>query len=381
MARKTLERDAANAFSDAYTKAAPAYMMNLHNTLFDIADRVLSSIEGDKRFLIIGPGPQMLPFSRDRKRVKNMMGDGLIILQDYVFDTKRVAESVSGLTKLGFFDKGYFKIGECTDTEINPENLESGTINYLNSNLKSGIGIPDNSIDMIDATLVTHHVTPTLADLDRIVANYYNALENGGFLHFGTGNVDMKYSEQKINTLIGKLNNFLGEDVADEDKYVVIDQRNSSKTETTKDYPHGNNVVLDNQGMVHIKYSENLPGHLKTIGYNVVEINEEEVVIPLIDENLSEDRKGMMDPINEYYGMIQMNLEKGFEEGMIDEAVLDDKILSLNHEKRFASKGIVEYYTGKEDVLRSLRKTGFEIQSVTEYPNDVFYNILAMKNE
>ena len=121
-------RDLESLFNDVYSKIVPRHFGYLHGFL-------LSSLESHLRrngtLLVLGPGGNVLPYScqytedgklgqSNRGRIKRMVGNGRIVLADYVlkFDESGLEKERDVLSKMGFFDEGYFSIGA-----FNPEGI------------------------------------------------------------------------------------------------------------------------------------------------------------------------------------------------------------------------------------------------------------------
>ena len=96
----TERKDIANTFGDVYSKTAVVLLAEIHDYLFQKTEDYLSSIAGKKTFAVLGPGPTVLPFSTNPERVSKMIGEGSMILMDYVFDTENVAKTVEKLPDL-----------------------------------------------------------------------------------------------------------------------------------------------------------------------------------------------------------------------------------------------------------------------------------------
>ncbi len=68
-------------------------------------------------------------------------------------------------------------------------------------NIQKGFPLPDVSVDAIDMTVSMHHITQYKSDIDTLFRQASNIIKDGGILHIGEGNVDMKYSERKIQQI------------------------------------------------------------------------------------------------------------------------------------------------------------------------------------
>ncbi|MBW3002292.1 class I SAM-dependent methyltransferase [Candidatus Woesearchaeota archaeon] len=369
------------AFPDAYTKSAPAVLNDLHQYLLDSIENHLvvtrRTYGGDERsLLVIGPGPQVLPFSSDRDRLKGMMGlEGKIVLMDCVFDAEKIGQSIQGLAKAGFFDSGYFRIGTITDREINPETLDKETISYQKGDLRKNLMFPDKSFTCVDATLSIHHATPFEKDLDKITQEIYRILKPGGFFHFGTGAVDMKYSEKKIDTVANDLIEFYGDCIIE-----ISDERDRSNPRRLE-YNSGNSTIevrIDEYGMLHFPRESGLLQHLQERKYAVSEENGE-IVAPLINPDSDVDRQGIVEPVSKYYAAIQSRAEDGERQGIVDSNLMAAVKKAAEFEKNNAARGIIEFYTKEERIIESLQNAGFKDIQVQHHARGPFYNITAGK--
>ena len=369
------------AFPDAYTKSAPALLGDMHKYLLDSIEKHLVVSrrmygDGSRSLLVIGPGPQALPFSTDRERLKGMMGlEGKIVLLDCVFDAEKIGQSIQGLAEAGLFDSGYFRIGTITDEEINPEMLDKETISYQKGDLKKNLMFPENSFTCVDATLSIHHATPFEKDLDRITQEIYRVLAPGGLLHFGTGEVDMKYSEKKLENLARDLKDFYGNCVVQ-----ISDERDRSSPRRLE-YGSGNSTIearVDESGMLHFPKESGLLQHLQERNYGVREENGE-LLAPLINPNYLVDRKELVEPVETYYAAIQARAKDGEQQGIADSDLVADVKKAAEFECGNASRGIVEFYTKEERIVESLQKAGFKDILVQHHEKGPFYNITARK--
>jgi hypothetical protein len=294
-----------------------------------------------------------------------MIKDGSVTLMDYIFDTKNVARSVSGLTKLGFFDE--FEIGHVTSNVIGPGQFKPATINYQKGNLNNDpcFKFWPQEFDCIDATLSIHHATPYQRDLDAVVSGIYGILKKGGMFHFGTGNVDMKYSEKKINKIAGDFYQTIGSPVN------VIDARNEG-FEKKMAFADGK-WQGPNAGYTNVHISKEGTISVGTYGNKQTK--------PLIDPDNEEDYKGLVLPVDTYYGHLQAKADKGLEKGLIDKELHESVSKAIDFERQNARKGIVEYFSGEEMILQSLEKAGFKVEEVKHHEQEPFYNIVAIKKK
>ncbi len=124
---------------------------------------------------------------------------------------------------------------------------------------------------------------------------------------------------------------------------------------------------------------EGLGNYLQGEGYNLISTQDKKITLKLIDPELSEDREGLIVPVNRYYDAIQARIDKGHESGSLDTQLVLDIGKGLVHEKSLAQKGLIEYYTGEQRILESLTKAGFRVGAVKHHETEPFYNIVARK--
>ncbi len=192
--------------------------------------------------------------------------------------------------------------------------------------------------------------------------------------HFGTGNVDMKYSERKINKIVSDLEKYLGKSIS------VLDNRDDGYGVEKNPVEDSTRITIDNQGIVHISNSEGLMDCLQGEGYNLISAQDKEITLKLIDPELSEDREGLIVPVDRYYNAIQARVDNGHESGSLDSELASKIGKGVVHERSLAQKGLTEYYTGKQRILESLTKAGFRVGAVKHHETEPFYNITANKS-
>lgn len=320
-------RDIANTFSDAYSKGAPKLFGNMHRFLLDTLESHFQR-SPDGNLLVLGPGRTVLPYScqytpdgklgeSNKQRIKSIIGDGRIVLLDYVSDG--LEEALQTLETTGFFDENYFKAGLTSNENFDVEQGEKGSISFLVNNLRDDLKIGDCSIDAADGTLSIHHASVTRQELNGVYEEIFRILKPGGLLHLGEGQVDMNYSEDKLIRIGQDLSSLLASlvrivDEREKDNGYVV----NSVFEPGKSYS-GLPVINDingsytpiritGEGMVVIKAtapdqvalvdgkSEVIAQQLNEKGYKQMFVFSDSIVIPLIDPEMPEDVVGQMVP-------------------------------------------------------------------------------------
>ncbi len=359
----TERKDIANTFGDVYSKTAVVLLAEIHDYLFQKTEDYLSSIAGKKTFAVLGPGPTVLPFSTNPERVSKMIGEGSMILMDYVFDTENVAKTVEKLQEVGFFD--YLEVGDIGKT--NPKHLRPRSVNFLQGDLRNNLPFPENSIDCIDSTLAIHHATPFAKDLDRITREVYRVLKHGGMFHFGTGNVDMKYSEKKIEKIVSDWREY-----NQITECSIIDARDTISSSQIQNN-NGPSITIMSDGTIQISNNAGF-GNKYALDSDTKHAR---VSMPLINLSIPDDNEGLGRPVNKYYDAVMNKVTSHYNAGELDQVVYRQFSEAVAAERTLALKGLTEYYTGKPRLLKSLQQAGFKIDTVKHF--EPFYSVVATK--
>ncbi|MFH1438975.1 MAG: class I SAM-dependent methyltransferase [Candidatus Woesearchaeota archaeon] len=407
MGRKPVTKDIATVFSDAYSKHAPEVLGDQHRFLLDNVERFMLSREfadEDKSLLIICPGEHVLPYSvqydngnlgkTNRARIKRMLTNGRIVIMDYMQNA--LERSRGTLESLGFFDDRYFRRGIFSSSgEHDVRKLLSESISFQLGNLYDKLRFPDESVSCVDANLVVHHATPTIGDLERVLGEIHRVLEPQGMFHLGTVDVDMKYSEEKIRRVVAEVQEYAGKDVLLRDErdgyngnsrvslwemhesydnfpYVSRDEVESQREKNFT------TIRINDEGMIEIRADnpQVLSAYLSDRGYEQMSVSDDSVSVPLIEPQMQEDNEGLIIPVDRFYdsALARVVRYKGRDDELV--AAITQ---GIEFERANARRGLVEYYTGQEKLLRALEKVGFNRVTAHHHENGPFYNILAHK--
>jgi SAM-dependent methyltransferase len=398
-------RDIATLYGDAYATTVPRVLGGQHRVLLDSLEASLAS-KTSPLLLVLGPGGYVLPYSckytedgklgtTNRDRIKKIIGDGRIVLLDYVvdYDQSGLVKELDVLTKMGFFEPKYFRVG-CFIHEgsICPTHTPPGTISFIKNDLRDQLRVASNSVDAVDANLAIHHASVTRAELARVYKEIYRVLKPGGMLHLGEGNVSMNHTEDKLVRI--------GQDVAELNKRQIclsdcreIDSGYKLRAvfEPGKKYDclpvvretpnHGITMVVSRDGDVIAQTmddAETAAKQMKEKGYcTVAPCGRTSIKMPLIDPLMQGDVERHIAPVNRFYDAINDSIVKGYAKVAKD---LVEKITEgVEDERANAKKGVVEYYMGEQQILAALNDAGFVGVKVMHHETEPFYNITAMK--
>ncbi len=413
MAEKT--RDIATVFGDAYSRSAPKLLGDQHEFLLKVLEsHFQKNLNGT--LLVVGPGGQVLPYTcsytksgelgvTNRDRVGNMIGEGHIILLDYVTEEAKggLKKGYKTLTSMKFFEEGYFKTGQFNPANMNPKSLEKRTVSFLKNNLRDPLRVESDSIDAIDANLSVHHASVTRTELERIYSDFYKVLKAGGLVHLGEGNTDMNYSEDKIIRIGQDLTSICGAPVFVLDErekrngyeihaffepnrtydnlpVVAIDFQSTSRYTSVRVTEDGLVVVkatAPNQVMLVNGKAQEVADALHKRGYAQAFVFSDSITLPLIDPEMSEDVKGQIVPVDRYYDVIKERVVRGY--SGIDDKLVAQISAGIEFERGNARRATVEYYMGEKTIVDTLRKVGFINIQVTHHQTEPFYNITAEK--
>ncbi len=398
-----MEKDIQVAFGGPYARSAPKLLGDQHAFLLDSLESYLSQ---DPVLLVAGSGGQVHPYSREykvgklgesnRKRIKNMIGDGKLILLDYVVDREKngLEMGADTLDVMRFFGPGFFRRGEITDS-LDPESLEARTVAFLHNNLRDNLELPDECVDAIDANLSVHHASITKRELKRVYTEFNRVLKPGGILHLGEGEVDMSYTEEKLTRMGEDISLITGVPV------FIVDQREKEitalfepkqtyaelpvVTESPSQYLQ---MTVTENGMVFVKGEapnqvilseqdvESLSHELQILGYHQVVEMGGCVALPIIDPMMPEDNTHYIAQVNAYYNAIR---ERGEGYTGIDDKLVSQIDTAVKYERANALRGTTEYYMGEHVIVPKLHQAGFSDVLVTHHNKGPFYNILAFK--
>jgi hypothetical protein len=377
MKNKTEDTKPDIAAQSIYPALARASLFDLHENELELLDKGLSKIKGPRNVVIVGPGSEVVPFSENLETVINMLNGGNLILMDYNGDICNKIPAY--LTEKGFNEK--FDIKKIKG-EFDPRK-SSNTIFIQDRNILDGYSVPDNSISAIDMTVSVHHATQYEEDIATICNEAKRALQPGGILHIGEGDVDMKYSERKINKIVQDIFDSGTKTVKTSDKrYQDLEPRFNMfcRTRHPGKYDRAD-VFISRRGAVEIIATNpsKLYRHLEETGYKqihkTVHKTEKNIILPLIDHAIEEDFQGMIVPVRAYYQAIKDTCLP-----RLDKKHHDAFAKALSKEQSDAERGLVEFYSPPSMICNNMRKTGLSIDERRYTKHGPFVNISAIKN-
>lgn len=351
----------------------------------DLVKKISEHAKGKDNYslMIIGPGPEAMPFTEHVQTVADWIGNGNLSLIDY-------NESILNKVKEYLKEKGFEKAGlNIVDiphsANLGLKNAGEKNIFVRHGDVRKKLNFLDSSVSCIEQTVAVHHATPYLQDLKGILKEFYRVLEDDGMVHFGTGNVDMKHTETKIIQLAKEAGEKYGKDI------LVVDKREErngyaveSLVERGKDYiklpvvkkrPKGNylEAEVDFEGFFSVKGEK----------------------FPLIDPANPVDQNQHIEKVERYYNNIAAKAIKNISQEMVDsyyksQGVEDHKIPfvwevkhdllgALVKEVNDAKKGVVEYYTDPKKIASLMEEVGFKDVKVDYNTNNTFCNIVGFK--
>jgi SAM-dependent methyltransferase len=408
-------RDISPIFNRPYSESAPIILGDQHEFLLQTLEKYLET-EQAPSLLVLGSGGQVLPYSRlytedgqlgesNRDRIKSIIGDGSIILLDYL-----LKEEVAGLEMgrqalegLGFFSPEFFRLGQFNPQSITCSEVQiPASISFLLNNLRDTLKVEDEAITAADANLSIHHASVTRQELARVYQEIFRVLKPGGLLHLGEGNVDMNHTEDKIIQIGQDLASIMGMSV------LITDQREAAAGyvmysffapgEKYPDLPViPANELKSKKGFLPVRITEdglviiraNNPGQtfhrlktpdklariLKEAGYINMFVSFDSISLPLVDHKMPGDQRHI-EEVNRYYAAISAR-SKPLEN--INHQLFTDINKGVEFEKGNAERGVAEYYMGEKQILKTLNEVGFQVEQVRHYPIEPFYNIVATK--
>jgi hypothetical protein len=359
------------AANNIYPVLARATLFELHANLLDLLRRGLSSRKAPKNLVVVGLGSEALPYSEHLEALASLLEGGNLILLDY---NKEICDKIPAYLESKDFSS-LFRIERSKDEGIiDPGNFHN-TILVKQWNIRNGYPLPAASIDAIDMTLSMHHVTQYKSDIYDLFMHARNTLKTDAILHLGEGDVDMKYSELKIER-------FAHDVIASGVQGVMI---NDSRYEdfSPRHWHIGDEgtealIHVTSNGMISIQHAdvEKVSSHLAKSGYKQMHIIDNTVVLPLIDHSIEEDFQDMIAPVRAYYDAItELCLRR------LNPVHHEEFVKALSKERSDAERGIVEYYSLPSTLCDALIDTGFIIDEKRHTANGPFVNILAINQQ
>ena len=373
---------------DAYHNLIKSQIFrNLHAVLLESIGTHLRSVDGHKVHAILGPSGSVSPYLSNPKLFREQFKDqSHVMLVDYnpaILYSAYKALSRSGMTEIlepRLYHSADAAEQICRDEKglegrvsIIPDSQnsnfrltrkeaeESNAITLIEHNLKSGVPLPDESADCIDATLSLHHIAPYTWQLVGFLKDAYRSLKKGGMLFWGEGFVDMRYSEEKIKRIAKDMAALTGKDVIIEDRrdevYPVNLRYSSLKgisfvPETTQtDREQSAIVTIDSKGYIHFPHLSALNDYFSHGKGNYE--------APLIDSMDPVDYERHVKPIEAFY-KAHIPLIKSISDQGADEPVISSILEAQQREMRNAAAGIVEFYSSEQTMLECLKAAGFE---------------------
>ena len=416
-----------------------------HNLLKSLYSFFMTKKEGPRTLVVAGQGPEALPYSTNLDLLEEMLGDGSMAMFDYNpdiiessvdalvhprFDGENVAES----KRKGIEARDYFLADIPPEETIDLRKLGRRHVFVRQGDLSESFKFADGSVSAFDATLAIHHVTAYRQGLDHVISEVHRILEPGGLFHWGDGNVDMRYQEEKIHRVATLLQRFynvpviFGDDrspardfetslahalhlpsrsatithalylpsitytqipLIDTKTYNELKAKLEDRIEKNEEYvlmsatkTGGIHIYLNGDGP-HLGGGANIvfAEHLKEQGFQQVyaipsNSSEERIILPIIDQGMREDREQFMDPVRNYYEkIIALNTQV-----FADRPDVATKVLAADH-KEFgdAYRGLFEYYTDPQKIVGMLQSKGFRDVNYTPDSHGIWFNITARK--
>lgn len=358
------------ATTSVYPVFARALMSEMHNNQLEMISRGLKNVKDDKTLVVVGPGAEVLPISEKKEWLVEALDGGNLMLMDYNDDI--CTNKIPAFLKCVGFDKE-FSIENIVGN--NDPREGNNRILVQARDIRDGYAVPDESISGIDMTIAVHHATQYEEDILDFFNEAYRALQPGGFIHIGEGNVDMKYNERKLHKIADDLIDYGAEGAR------IIDARYSSNKpmEIWKGNGNNVNVFITGKGMLGITKIDDAAGladYLTGIGYKQMMIRKDanELIMPYIDHAMEEDFQGLIVPVRGYYKQVVddciPNLEPKYREAFMD---------AISKERSDAERGLVEFYSPPQMLIDNLKKADFKVDDVRYTTHGPFVNILAIK--
>lgn len=403
------KKDIANSTDIYPVIIANPIFRNLHNELLYTISKHIETIKDERNLLILGISPIASPYGDNKETFFSLFHNkGKIIAIDY--NLRVISKCFQYLHQKGFFGRGNFKpkiivsskqksikllnanlkdylkrnlitpgdLIEINKNILDINSLETNSFIFIEKDLREKLNIPNNSASCIDATITLHHVAAYRQKIKQALEEIYRILKPRGLLHYGDGFVNMRRSEEKINSLMNLLtyiskNNLLLVDKRDIDK---VQQAFYEYGKIYKYAPLIENpkkrevkiIEITNKGGIIIPYlTKDIISKLRNNGYKHIIEKKHSIELPLIDPDIKEDQS-MIKEVNEYYDLnkkLKLNLE-GFSQSQMHLAVQKGDEERLN-----ALRGLVEYYCPVDFIISIIKEIGFANIRL-ELPNKKF---------
>ena len=357
-----------------YPAIARAMMGELHANLLEVVSYHLRGGSG-KNLLVLGPGSEVLPFSEHLDDVGDMINGGDLILQDYNETIcRKMKEYLEGKKsdRLTFGDAG----------------PGQARVIIRHQDVRAGLAAQPDSLDAIDMTVSVHHATQYENDLIRILADARRVLKKNGLLHIGEGNVDMKYSERKLERLVKDVSEITGTNIE------LFDRRNGIENRRQLllgylDLGERTTILVNEQGMVELlgvglscSSDRSKPNEYEVAealaqrGYKQMIESDHSIFLPLIDHAIEDDFQGLIVPVRKYYAEVSAACLKNL-------APEDHEAFrkAISKEQSDAERGLVEYYSPPSMVEKNLQLAGFRLLDVRYTEQGPFVNYVAVKTD
>ena len=410
------------ASNPIYRLIARCSLREIHETLLGNLSTFFGKRSGKKTLVVAGQGPEVVPYSRNLDLVEEMIGNGNIAMFDYnpnIIATSIDAlvhprfdpdEAVPVIKKKGIKERGYELVDVESDATINLRGLGERKIIVRHGDLSDKFMFSDNSVSAFDATLAIHHVTAYMDGLFHVVDEVRRVLEPGGLFHWGDGNVNMRYQEQKVHRVASALMKFYNNDVLLQDfrdptvgsnslmaqAFYSIDRTYDRVPVMKKaDYDvhahamslicslpiyinltKGGKILIDLRGVKEQKLDE-FKDYLRGQGFQQIEVvGRNQISLPIIDHCMQEDRDSYLRSVRNYYGgIISLNTEVFASRPDVAERVNK----ADNKEFQDAQRGLFEYYTDPRMIVAVLKQRGFGEVKYQSDSRNIWFNVTAIK--
>lgn len=404
------------AGSDIYRLIARHSLRELHDNLMISLYRFFMERSGKHTLVVAGQGPEVVPFSRNLDLVQMMIGPGNIAMFDY--NQSIIATSVDALinprfendevteegNRNGVIKKGYSFLDVDPNVSINLREIGIKKIIIRYGDLLNHFMFDDSSVSAFDATLAIHHATAYTQGLEHVIREVHRILEPGGLFHWGTGNVNMRYQEEKIHRVATSLQQFYNAQVALEDRRdPTTNQENIVSTAFYPKTPESDRIPLVDESTYHIiikksnnpvmmqltkeggisiqlsegRKAEKFKQYLLDKGFKQVHVlGENQILLPIIDPEMTEDQNNFLLSVRNYYGgIISLNQEVFSDKPEVR------KIVNAADNKEFydASRGLYEYYTDHKIIQEMLVDNGFDNLTYIPDSRNIWCSITAYK--
>jgi len=402
--------------------ANPIYRLIARYTLNELHGNLMKNLyghfmgrQGKHTLVVAGQGPEVVPFSRNLDLVEEMIGDGNIAMFDYnpdIIATSKDAllhprfdsdETVPERKRKGIEERGYNLIDINPEKTVNLKEIGERKIIVRQGDLSDKFKFEDNSVSAFDSTLAIHHVTAYRQGLDHVIDEVYRILEPEGMFHWGAGNVDMRYQEEKIHRVASELAKFYATNVVLEDRrdpstgsnnimarafysskpckrVPLVDEQEYAKRLSESDNPIKVEITKDGGITVNTgnrEKADELKLYLHEKGFKQVHtLGKSNLILPIIDQGMREDRELHLESVRNYYtGIINLNKESFADKPDVAAKVYD----VANNEFGNSSRGLFEYYTEPKMLMNILQEKGFRNVTYESDARGIWCNITAIK--